>query len=133
MKKRVTVLLAADTYGRLARRARRRGHTVSEEIREAVDRLLEEEHPNQAWLDFAREVEAMPLGPDRGPLPPVDSDEAREEAARGIYRDPVRSSREHFVKTSGLRWISIHLLTPIPWIGRVWALPFFTVLAASDT
>src|SRR3954453_22076212 len=24
--------------------------------------------------------------------------------ARGIYRDPVRSSRGHFVKVSGLRW-----------------------------
>ena len=33
-------------------------------------------------------------------------------AAKGIYRDPVRSSKEHFVKTSGLRWgsISPHLL-----------------------
>src|SRR3954453_17175975 len=27
--------------------------------------------------------------------------------ARGIYRDPVRSSRGHFVKTSGLRWITV--------------------------
>ena len=25
-------------------------------------------------------------------------------AAKGIYRDPVRSSKSHFVKTSGLRW-----------------------------
>jgi hypothetical protein len=53
-------------------------------------------------------------------------------AARGIYRDPVRSSREHFVKTSGLRWVSMQLLVPIPWVGRVWALPFFTVLAPSE-
>lgn len=52
-------------------------------------------------------------------------------AAKGIYRDPVRSSKEFFVKTSGLRWISMMLLTPIPWAQRVWALPFFTVLAAS--
>src|ERR687884_1153320 len=37
--------------------------------------------------------------------------------ARGIYRDPVRSSRGHFVKASGLRWISVMLLTPIPWAG----------------
>jgi len=28
-------------------------------------------------------------------------------AAKGIYRDPVRSSKSHFVKTSGLRWITI--------------------------
>src|SRR3954470_4968346 len=27
--------------------------------------------------------------------------------ARGIYRDPVRSSKGHFVKTSGLRWLSL--------------------------
>jgi len=27
--------------------------------------------------------------------------------ARGIYRDPVRSSRGHFVKASGLRWVSL--------------------------
>ena len=52
-------------------------------------------------------------------------------AARGIYRDPVRSSHEFFVKTSGLRWICLMLLTPIPWASRVWALPFLTVLAPS--
>ena len=34
--------------------------------------------------------------------------------ARGIYRDAVRSSDSHFVKTSGLRWLSVMLLTPIP-------------------
>jgi hypothetical protein len=45
-------------------------------------------------------------------------------AKRGIYRDPVRSSREHFVKASGLRWISVMLLVRIPFAGRVWALPF---------
>src|SRR5215470_4583454 len=49
-------------------------------------------------------------------------------AARGIYRDPVRSSKEFFVKTSGLRWISLQLLAPIPWAQRVWGLPFLTVL-----
>ena len=53
-------------------------------------------------------------------------------AAKGIYRDPVRSSKEHFVKTSGLRWVSMQLLAPIPWVGRVWALPFLTVLAPSE-
>ncbi|MEA5453073.1 transposase [Leptolyngbya sp. CCNP1308] len=53
-------------------------------------------------------------------------------AARGIYRDPVRSSQEHFVKTSGLRWLSLMLLVPIPWAQRVWALPFLTVLAPSE-
>ena len=53
-------------------------------------------------------------------------------APKGVYRDPVRSSHEHFVKTSGLRWISVTLLAPIPWAGRVWALPFLSALAYSE-
>ena len=52
--------------------------------------------------------------------------------AKGIYRDPVRSSRSHFVKASGLRWMSAMLLVPIPWAKRVWALPFLTALAPSE-
>jgi len=53
-------------------------------------------------------------------------------AAKGIYRDPVRSSKGHFVKASGLRWLSLMLLAPIPWAERIWALPFLTVLAPSE-
>ena len=53
-------------------------------------------------------------------------------AAKGIYRDPVRSSKSHFVKTSGLRWISMQLLAEVPWAGRIWGLPFLTVLAPSE-
>jgi hypothetical protein len=52
--------------------------------------------------------------------------------AKGIYRDPVRSSHSHFVKASGLRWLSVMLLAPIPWAQKVWALPFLTVLAPSE-
>jgi hypothetical protein len=52
--------------------------------------------------------------------------------ARGIYRDPVRSSHSHFVKASGLRWLSLMLLAPIPWAKRTWALPFLTCLAPSE-
>lgn len=52
--------------------------------------------------------------------------------AKGIYRDPVRSSHAHFVKATGLRWISLMLLAPIPWAGRIWALPFLTVPAPSE-
>jgi DDE superfamily endonuclease len=52
--------------------------------------------------------------------------------ARGIYRDPVRSSKGHFVKASGLRWLSAMLLAPVPWAGRVLALPFLTVLVPSE-
>jgi hypothetical protein len=49
--------------------------------------------------------------------------------AKGIYRDPVRSSKSFFAKATGLRWLSLMLLVPIPWAGRVWALPFLTALA----
>ncbi len=53
-------------------------------------------------------------------------------SAKGIYRDPVRSSHGHFVEASGLRWLSLMLLVPIPWTGRIWALPFLTALAPSE-
>jgi hypothetical protein len=53
-------------------------------------------------------------------------------SAKGIYRDPVRSSHAHLVKASGLRWVSLMLLTHIRWADRVWALPFLTVLAPSE-
>ena len=52
--------------------------------------------------------------------------------AKGIYRDPARSSHGHFVKASGLRWLGLMLLAPVPWAGRVWALPFLTALAPSE-
>jgi hypothetical protein len=52
-------------------------------------------------------------------------------ATRGIYRDPVRSSKRHFVKTSGLRWSSLMLLTSITWAQRNWALPVMTASAPS--
>ena len=52
--------------------------------------------------------------------------------ARGIYRDPVRSSHGHFVKASGLRWLSLMVMVPVPWAGRRWALPFLTILAPSE-
>ena len=53
-------------------------------------------------------------------------------SARGIYRDPVRSTHEHFVKSSGLRWVCVMLLVEIPWAARVWALPFLSALAPSE-
>ena len=57
-------------------------------------------------------------------------------AAKGIYRDAVRSSASHFVKASGLRWISLMWLAPIPWACRTWAPmesgPILTALAPSE-
>lgn len=53
---------------------------------------------------------------------------------RGIYRDPVRSSKSHFVKCSGLRWLSLMVTTRLPWLeqGVYWALPILTVLCPSE-
>ena len=53
-------------------------------------------------------------------------------AARGLYRDPVRSTHENFVKSSGLRWVCMMLLVEVPWAARVWALPFLCALAPSE-
>jgi hypothetical protein len=52
--------------------------------------------------------------------------------AKGIYRDPVRSSHSHFVKASGLRWLCCMLLCEVSWANRIWALPFLTVLCPSE-
>ena len=52
--------------------------------------------------------------------------------AKGIYRDPVRSSHGHFAKTSALRWVCVTLLAEVPWAHRVWSLPFLSTLAPSE-
>ena len=52
--------------------------------------------------------------------------------AKGVYRDPVRSTHRNFVKSSGLRWVCMMLLVEIPWASRVWALPFLSALAPSE-
>ena len=62
----------------------------------------------------------------------IERRRADKIAAKGIYRDPVRSSHSHFVKASGLRWLCCMLLAEISWAGRVWALPFLTVLCPSQ-
>jgi hypothetical protein len=75
--------------------------------------------------------------PEGGPLV-VGIDETLERrygkkiAARGVYRDPVRSTHQTFVKSSGLRWVCAMLLVEIPWASRVWALPFLSALAPSE-
>jgi hypothetical protein len=53
-------------------------------------------------------------------------------AAKGIYRDPVRSTHSNLVKTSALRWVCLTLLAPVPGTSRVWALPFLAALAHSE-
>jgi DDE superfamily endonuclease len=51
--------------------------------------------------------------------------------AKGLYRDPVRSSHPHVVKASGLRWLACMVLTPLSWADRVWARPVLTALCPS--
>jgi DDE superfamily endonuclease len=75
----------------------------------------------------------VPTGPIICALDPtLERRRGAKIKAKGIYRDPVRSSKSHFVKASGLRWLSLMLLAPIPWAQRVWALPFLTCLAPSQ-
>lgn len=62
----------------------------------------------------------------------IERRKGKQIKAKGIYRDAVRSSQSQVVKVSGLRWLSLMLLVPIPWAERVWALPFLTVLAPSE-
>ena len=48
---------------------------------------------------------------------------------RGYYRDPLLSGKGLSVSTSGLRWICVRLLVPLPWTDSLWALPpFLTIL-----
>jgi len=62
----------------------------------------------------------------------VERRRGKQIKAKGIYRDPVRSSKSFFVKTSGLRWLSFMLLAEVPFAGKVWALPILTVLCPSE-
>src|SRR5215208_2262442 len=75
--------------------------------------------------------------PEGGPLV-LGVDETLERrrgktiTAKGIYRDPVRSSHSHCVKTSALRWVCVVLLAEVPWASRMWAMPFLSALAPSE-
>jgi hypothetical protein len=62
----------------------------------------------------------------------IERRRGKKISAKGIYRDAVRSSESHFAKASGLRWVSLMVLSWIPWAQRVWALPVLTVLAPSE-
>ncbi|HEX3865699.1 MAG TPA: transposase, partial [Gemmatimonadaceae bacterium] len=55
----------------------------------------------------------------------------QDQRARHLSRrGPVVAG--HFVKASGLLWVSVMLLPNVAWAGRVWALPFLTALAPSE-
>lgn len=77
---------------------------------------------------FGREGDPLVFGIDET----IERRWGRKITARGIYRDAVRSSKSHFVKTSGLRWMSVMLLSHIPWAERIWALPVLSALSPSE-
>ena len=76
---------------------------------------------------FAAEGQPLVFGLDDT----IERRRGEKIAAKGIYRDPVRSSKGHFVKASGLRWLCMMFLVPVSWAGCIWALPFMTVLCPS--
>ena len=77
------------------------------------------------------------FGKQKGPLvfgrdETIERRRGAKIKAKGIYHDAVRSSHSHFVKCSGLRWMSMMLLCKVKWADRIWALPFLTALAPSE-
>ncbi len=50
---------------------------------------------------------------------------------RGHYPDLALSSRKRSVSSSGLRWIVMAVVVPVPWSQQPWALPFLVVLATT--
>lgn len=58
----------------------------------------------------------------------IERRNGRRITAKGCYRDPVRSSKKHPIKCFGLKWVVLAVLVPVPWGGRVWALPVLAAL-----
>lgn len=77
---------------------------------------------------FVAEGEPLVVGVDET----LERRRGKRIEAKGIYYDPVRSSRSHFVKTSAVRWVCLTLLADVGWALRVWALPFLTALTPSE-
>jgi hypothetical protein len=61
----------------------------------------------------------------------IERRQGRKIRTKGVFRDAVRSSRNHVVYCFGVRWISMMLVVWLPWSRRPWALPFLTVQAPS--
>jgi hypothetical protein len=123
-KRTVTVILSVmglrqhrhfQNYHRVLNRARWSSRAVSQQLLRVLLTVFLPDGPILLGLDDT-----------------VERRRGKKISAKGIYRDPVRSSHSHFVKVSGLRWLSVMLLVPIPWVGWPWALPFLTVLAPSE-
>lgn len=78
----------------------------------------------------------MPLIPGGEPIV-ISTDETLERRkgkkirAKGFYRDAVRSSKSRVVKTSGLKWLVFTLSIKLPFISRILATPFLSILEPS--
>jgi hypothetical protein len=62
----------------------------------------------------------------------IERRRGEQSTAKGISRNPTRSSHAPFIKVRGLRWLACMVLTPLSWADRVWALPVLTVLCPSE-
>ena len=67
---------------------------------------------------------AMVLGADDT----VARRRGRHIAAKGGYRDAVRSTQKPVIRCVGVKWVVMMRLVPVPWARRVWALPCLTAL-----
>lgn len=122
-----TVTAALRVLGRSEERDYQNYHRILNRVRwsaRAASRILFE----KLVAAFVPEGQPLILGMDEH----LERRRGKKIAAKGLYRDPVRSSRSVFVKSHGLRWISLMLLTPVPWAKRIWALPFLTLLVPSE-
>lgn len=50
----------------------------------------------------------------------------------GCYRDPVRSSKKHVIRCFGLKWVSMSVLTHLPFSILTWSLPFLNALCEPE-
>jgi hypothetical protein len=109
----------SKTFHRYHRVLSRAKWSAMEASRVLLDSLVEA---------FVPEGEPLEVGVDET----LERRQGKRIAAKGIYRDPARSSHSHLVKTSALRWVCLTLLAEVPWASRVWALPFLCALAPSE-
>src|SRR5215213_1510220 len=111
----------SKTFHRYHRVLSRAKWSSLEMSRVLLDSLVEAEA-------FVAEGDPLVVGVDET----LERRQGKRIAAKGIYRDPVRSSHSRLVKTSALRWVCVTLLAEVPWASRVWALPFLSALAPSE-
>jgi hypothetical protein len=60
---------------------------------------------------------------------PLERRWGRRLRPRGHDRDPLASSQQRSIATSGVRWIVLTLIVTPPWPPRAWALPGLSVSA----